>query len=280
VEILQVELAMKKLAGVEGVKGQLASAYLLAGIVYELLDEQSDALISYRDAAQIIEKRGLSLPLGLKQALLRMSFKLGIKDQYLAYQAKFPELPLANRNNKNQLFALYFDGVVSHKIENSIIVPNFGNEQLIRISMPAYPQLNKPIDYVKISQENVQIISELVDDIDVLAREDLEKEYASILLLTTTRAIGKYNLVKNAQKQNLLLGIFVNIVTLLTEQADLRSWNMLPATIQFAYLEPLGNEVVITGGNIAPQKIVIAEHSKNILLINNLSKKIFQYQQR
>ena len=63
----------------------------------------------------------------------------------------------------------------------------------------------------------------------------------------------------------------------ITEEADLRSWNMLPATIQFAYLEPVGNEVVINGRDIPPQKVAFRNNSKNILLINNLSKKIFKY---
>ena len=215
VEVLQAELVMKKLAEKDSESGQLASANLLGGVIYELLDEQSNALISYRDAAQIMEKRGLNLPLGLKQALLRISFKMGLKEQYLAYQKKFPGVSSVNTESKNntQLFALYFDGVVSHKIENSIMVPNPNFNQFIRISMPAYPAANKSMGYVKINQENDQVVSEMVEDVDLLAREDLAKDYASILLLTTSRAIVKYQLVNSAQKQDPLWGGIVNILT-------------------------------------------------------------------
>lgn len=276
VEILQADLAMKKLAAVESLHGQLASSHLLAGIIYELLDEQSDALISYRNAADIIEQRRFALPLGLKQALLRMSFKLRATEQYLKYQKQFPELPLPDDSRKNQLFAIYFEGVVSHKQQHSIMVPDHNNEQLIRISMPTYPPLNKSPGCAKISQ----IKTEVIEDLELLVREDLEKEYPSILLLTATRAIAKHELVKKAEKQDPVLAALVNIATVLSEEADLRSWNMLPSTIQFAYLEmePSAKEVTINRCNTRFQTTFFDEYSKNILLINSLSEQIFHYQ--
>ena len=279
VEMLQADLAMKKLAGLKGEHGQLASAHLLAGIIYELLDEQSNALISYRYAAEIIEKRGLSLPLGLKQALLRMSFELGAESQYLAFQKQFPGSPLPSGGINKQLFALYFDGIVSHKMQNSIMVPGHDFEQLIRISMPVYPQLNKPISCAKIIQDKSQAITEVVDDLEVMVREDLENEYPSILLLTTTRAVAKYEVVRKSRKQDPLLGVLANIAAVLTEEADLRSWNMLPSNIQFVYLEPQENEIIIDSCNNSSQKIAIANGSKNVFLVNSLSNTIFHYQQ-
>ncbi len=279
VEMLQADISMKKLAKRKDLNGQLASSHLLAGIIYELLDEQSNALISYKHAADIIEQRGLALPIGLKQALLRMSFKLGAQNQYVAYKKQFPNLPVPTNNNKNQLFALYFDGVVSNKKQNSIMVPDHDNEQLIRISIPAYPQMKHRIGRAKIAQQKTQLTTELVENLEVLVREDLDKEYPSILLLTTTRAIAKYELVKQADKQDSLLGALVNIATVLTEVADLRSWNMLPSNIQFAYIETAENEVVINSSNTLSQKITINNGSKNVVLINSLSNEVFHYQQ-
>lgn len=279
VEMLQADVAMKKLANAKDLNGQLASSHLFAGIIYELLDEQSNALISYRHAADIVERRGLVLPLGLKQALLRMSFKLGAENQYLAYHKRFPELAAPSENDKNQVFALYFDGVVSHKQQSSIMVPDHNNEQLIRISVPTYPKIPSNTRRAKIVQQRSQLTTEVVDNLEVLVREDLDKEYPSILLLTTTRAISKYELVKNAKKQDPLLGALVNLATVVSEVADLRSWNMLPANIQFAYMEPVGNEVVIDSNNSLSQKADISKGSKNVFLINSLSNQIFHYQQ-
>ncbi|MCG6201323.1 COG3014 family protein [Psychromonas antarctica] len=275
VEVLQADIAMKKLTEQHALNGQLASAHLLAGIIYELLDEQSNALISYRNAADIIQQRGLVLPLGLQQALLRNSFKLGAEEQYAAYKKQFPSLATPTNNNKSQVFALYFDGVVSSKIQRSIVVPSLNGEQLIRISMPDYPAKSAPIEQAVIDLQRTQ----LVENIDSLVRDDLSKEYPSILLLTTTRAIAKYQLVKKADQEDSLFAALINLVTLLTEVADLRSWNMLPATIQFAYIETPESELLIDSRYNVSKKVTIKKGTKNIFLINSLSNNIFHYQQ-
>lgn len=279
VEMLQADIAMKKLATGGQLNGQLASTHLLAAIIYELLDEQSNALISYNDAADIIAQRGLPLPLGLQQALLRISFKLGATDRYEAYKKQFPALPAPTHSNKSQLFALYFDGVVSQKKQNSIVVPNTDFSQLIRISVPAYPPIESYRGHARITAQNMHSATELVENVDLLVREDLSKEYPSILLLTTTRAIAKYQLVKKADQQDSLFGALLNIATLLTEVADLRSWNMLPASIQFGYLETAENALVIDSRYSLSQQINIESGSQNVLLINSLSNEVFHYQQ-
>ncbi|WP_372882010.1 COG3014 family protein [Psychromonas sp.] len=278
VEILQADIAMKKLADKDSLNGQLASTHLISGIVYEMLNEQSNALISYRFAADTIKQRGQPVPQGLKQALLRMSFKLGTEQQFFDYQKQFPDLSVENLHRKNQVFVLYFDGVVSHKVENTVVLPNRGFDQLIRISMPAYPQPKQNIKRIQLSVPEQQLVTEAVENVEVLAREDLDKEYPSILLLTTTRALAKYELVYQANKQDSVVGLLLNIATLISEEADLRSWNMLPASIQFAYLETNQNELKINESNGRSESIDINNSSQNIILINSLSDQVFQYQ--
>ena len=279
VEILQSELAMKALTKDDLKNGQLASADLLGGITYELLGEYSNALISYKNAADMLDKRGITFPLGLKQALLRVSYKLGATQQYRGYQQQFPTLPLPSNSVDKQVFVLYFDGVVSHKIETSVIVPSSNVQQIIRISMPAYPNNNKPFNYIQISDNKQSTTSEVIEDVDLLVRDDLAKDYPSILLLTSTRAIAKYQLVREAQKQDPLVGFLVNLMTVISENADLRSWNMLPASIQFAYLNPTDNKVIIHNSNGWQQKVDISSGRQHVLLVNAVSNNVFHYQQ-
>ncbi|HEY7867077.1 MAG TPA: hypothetical protein VIC51_13885 [Psychromonas sp.] len=273
VESLQADIAMKKLAEKDSLNGQLASAHLIAGIVYELLNEQSNALISYRFAQDIITQRAMPVPLGLKQALLRMSFKLGAEQQFADYQKRFPDLPKPSRNTGNQVFVLYFDGVVSHKVERTVVLPSPNFEQLIRISMPGYPSAAQKIRSAQ------QLSTETVENLEVLVREDLDKETPSILLLTTTRALAKYELVRRVNQQDNLIGLLLNIATVVTENADLRSWNMLPGNIQFGYFETTATESQIDGLNSRPEKIDILQGSQNVILINSLSDHVFHYQQ-
>jgi len=279
VEMLQADISMKKLADKDSLSGQLASSHLLAGIVYEMLDEQSNALISYKYSEDIIKQRQLAVPVALKQALLRMSYRVDRRGQYITYKKRYSGFPTPKENSKSQVFALYFDGIVSNKQENTILVPSGNGEQVIRISMPSYPNVSSRLSTAKLSDASQQVTTQLIESLEALAREDLQAEYPSILLLTTTRAIAKYELVAQAEKQDPLFGALVNFVTVLTEVADLRSWNMLPSNIQFSYLETVDPSLTINKGRAEQYQVTLDNGSKNLLLISSLATPIFHYQQ-
>ncbi|MEI6897311.1 MAG: hypothetical protein V5786_07490 [Psychromonas sp.] len=279
VEMLQADVAMQKLASKKSLTGQLATTHLLAGIIYEMLDEQSNALISYKFSENIINERQLSVPKGLQQALLRLSYAVDRNGQYVTYKQRYQGFSSPMGNVNSQVFALYFDGVVSHKRQRTLMVPSGNGEQLIRISMPAYQHKTMRQTRAGLSSANNQVTTQLIENLEVLVREDLSKEYPSILLLTTTRALAKYHLVAEANQQDSLLGALMNLATVLTEVADLRSWSMLPANIQFAYLETTGNSLRINKGQTTQQDISLAKDSKNLLLISSLKTPVFHYQQ-
>jgi hypothetical protein len=279
VEMLQADISMKKLYKKGALNGQLASTHLLSGIIYEMLGEQSNALISYRNSEEIIKQRKLSVPISLQKALLRLSYVVDRNGQYVSYKQRYSGFSTPESNNASQVFSLYFDSVVSNKIENSIMVPSGNGEQLIRISMPAYPNSRYRMARAKVSDASQQVTTELIENLEVVVREDLDKEYPSILLLTTTRAIAKYELVAQANEQDSLLGALVNLATALSEIADLRSWNMLPATIQFGYLETTEQEITVDRVAVSQEKIALKVGSKNLLLISSLQTPVFHYQQ-
>lgn len=278
VEMLQADVAMKKLAKGKALSGQLASTHLLSAIIYELLNERSNAFISYKLAEGLLTQREMQIPTGLKQGLLRMSHQMGNDQAYRHYSEKYASLARSD-GAKKQVFIFYFDGVVDNKIERTIMVPSHNQEQLIRISMPAYPVMNYHLQRLKINASNENVSSELLENIDLLARADLDKEYPSILLLTSSRAIAKYELVEEGNKKDSLLGLLLNIATLLSEVADIRSWNMLPATLQFAYLETNASEIIISSATNAARKVNLGEYKQHVILTSSLSDKIFHYQQ-
>lgn len=280
VEMLQADVVMKQLATKDSLSGQLASTHLLSGIIYELLDEQSNALISYRNSEQIVKQRQLGVAPALQQALLRTSYSVDRKGQYQHYLSLYPHHgDVPPLRDQSQIFALYFDGVISNKDQTGILIPSGNGEQLIRISMPVYQQPNYRITHARLSSAEQQVRSALIENLETSAREDLAADYPSILLLTSTRAVAKYNLVGAADKQDPLLGALVNLATILTEAADLRSWNMLPSNIQFAYLQTQANEIHVDRGNGNAQTLSIQDHSQNVLLISNLDTPLFHYQQ-
>lgn len=279
VEMLQADVSMKKLASKEALTGELASTHLLSAIIYELLDEQSNALISYRKVSEVMDKNDIALPVSLQKALLRMSAKLGATAQYRDYQKQFPQVHLSKNKNAGQIFILYFDGVVSPKKQTSMMVPSFNGEQLIRIVLPAYPRLASASTQAQVSFSQNTENTQLVESIDSLARADLKAQFPGILLATTSRAVLKYQLVSQAHSADPLLGLIANMATVLTEVADLRSWNMLPANIQFAYIDGPGELLQISYPKHQIEKINIKQGSHNLLLINSLSDHIYHYQE-
>ena len=278
VEILQADVAMKKLADKDSLSGQLVTTHLFSAIIYELLDERSNAFISYQLAEDILTKRKMPLPEGLKQGLLRMSQKMGNDQAYARYSEDYPNLAKQVGGNE-QVFVLYFNGVVSNKIQTSLTVPSFNGQQLIRIAMPTYPQRIPYPLHAQVADGQRSVNSEVAEDINVIAREDLDEEYPSILLLTTTRAIAKYQVVQETKKKDQLLGTLLNLATLISEVADLRSWNMLPASIQFAYLETNSNDIVVTTPKTELTQISLNQGQQHVILVTNLSDKALHYQQ-
>jgi hypothetical protein len=277
VEMLQADIAMKKLLATDSLSGQLASTHLLSAIIYEMLDEQSNALISYSKIEKILIKRNLNVPFGLQKSLLRMSYDVDRNGQYSVYEKRYNLSHEPLENDKTQVFSLYFDGVVSHKEQASIVVPSFNREQLIRISMPNYREPRQPFTYARLNDARQQVNTQLIENLETLVREDLDKEYPSILLLTTTRAVAKYKLVEQTGQQDNVLGALVNLATILSEVADLRSWNMLPSNIQFAYLDTNDSELLINIANIRQTKVTLRKNAKNLLLISNLQTPVFHY---
>jgi len=97
--------------------------------------------------------------------------------------------------------------------------------------------------------------------------------------------ISKHQFVKSANDQNSGLALLANIVTMLTEAADIRSWNMLPSTIQigrfwlpageYSLPHPLNPE----SGPASPaeSKLAVSAGEKVVLFVPGVSKRIFSF---
>lgn len=92
VEALQVDLLLKAKATDESSFVEHAFSRYLTGLIYESGGEFDNALIAYRKAEQAYEKSKKTLkvntPLYLKKDLLRLTKKLGLLNEYVAYKTK------------------------------------------------------------------------------------------------------------------------------------------------------------------------------------------------
>ena len=234
VEMLQANVMMQQLSDGDSTSGQLASARFLAGVVYELNNERDDAMISYRRAYEIMRERSEAIPSALQVSLLNLSWTQGFHDEYERYATAFSRERQLPTDNDGEWILFYHDGVVSNKQESRFTVYAPAIDGLISIVMPKYPFYQYRPRYLSLRSGEHQQRTDIIENIEKRAREDLNDENAALLTAATARAVTKYQVQKGAAEHNDLSGIAATIFAVASEQADLRSWNMLPSSIQIA----------------------------------------------
>jgi len=287
VEVLQADVVMKELAREEKPIGQLASAHYIAGLIYELGGEFDDAMISYRKAANLMTLRNMQPPPALQSSLLSLSQRLGLDEENKEYREQFALPVNPDTLHSSEIIVIYWDGVVTSKRGNSLSVWVPSLNQAVSLALPYYPPSNYVEDHFNLRLADQTYRSETVEDIEALLREDLDDESAAIYAMTLARMVSKYQIVKSAGNENDGLGLFINIIAMLSESADIRSWNMLPSSIQFArfslpageYSLPFPHYAGSQQAELVETRLAVSAGEKIVLFVPGVSQKIFSYTQ-
>lgn len=282
VEMLQADVTMSQLGGMESVSGQLASVRFLAGLIYELNGERDDAMISYRRAHQIIRARKEKVPEALATSLLNLSLRLNHEDQndeeYQRYVSEFGREASLPAVHEGEWIVFYYDGVVTNKTETrfSVFDPNLAAQ--ISVVMPHYPPSRYQARHLSIKAGELRN-TEVIEMIEQRAREDLEDQSAKIMAAATIRAVAKYQMVRKARDSGELNGFLANIAGLLSEQADVRSWNMLPSSIQVARLViPLDASAEIKAKDFElPALNKLGSGHYGVVFVTSLNNRVLSY---
>ena len=144
VEVLQADVKMQ-----EWVEDKRADAFVryLAGMIFEALNEPDQALVSYRKAYQIYQNEDMnkvypSVPETLQRDLLRLTWELGLQDEYAQYKAEFS---VADENidlakNMAELIVLVSQGLAPVRSEAVVPVYSSEIEKNLRVAYPVYRQ--------------------------------------------------------------------------------------------------------------------------------------------
>jgi hypothetical protein len=246
VETLQVELRLRQLMQ-DSPQSALSVdpfARYLSGMIYEDLGEYSDAMIAYRKAYEAYQAHAelysLNVPEYLKRDLLRMARKVGLTNEYHQLETEFG-ITLAGEHNPatelGEIVLLYHNGLAPIKREHSVAAIDPGSGRLIRVSLPYYQGRPELIAVARLAANGFEAKTQQVEAIDNIAQQTLDTYMPAITARAVARAVLKYNMAKEAGKQNDVAGLLVNIAGVLTERADTRSWLSLPSNIQMARLQ-------------------------------------------
>jgi hypothetical protein len=278
VEALQVDVRLREISGKFSAAQYTddAFAYYLTGMIYEETEEWSDALIAYRDAYKVYLKNSgnnpAAVPRMLQYDLLRLTQRQGLKAELEQYKKEFGITrwsTVAERREQGELVFIFNNGLAPIKREHSVVVPDPSINHLIRISLPYYESRPVTATGARVSAwplvpsvEEAGLAAsststELMEDIDAIARKNLAAKLPGITARAVARAAAKRAISRAAQQAArdsndrnnamaaLILSFGVEATTILTERADTRSWLTLPHDIQLARLPlPPGSYVV------------------------------------
>ncbi|HEY5718350.1 MAG TPA: hypothetical protein VIS52_07615, partial [Motiliproteus sp.] len=244
VEALQADLRMRELASEDA---ELASARFIAALVFELNREWSDALIGYRKAAEILSARKQAIPRPLQQRLLQLTQRLGLSDEHQRWRERFvpgdgsdaaqaDTQSVSDSSGQGELLVLYFNGKVPTLQQRmlSLFVPSLNHH--VTVAELFYPPAQTPPATTRLRINEYHLEVERLEDLDQLARQALDAGQAKRRALTMARVVAKHQVVKSTRKKDPLLGALTDLAAILTEVADTRSWNLLPASLQVGSL--------------------------------------------
>ncbi len=282
-------------------------AYLSA-ILYEWAGDWNDAFIAYRWAErayrQYEEVLGIPFPQDVGKSLVRLARQLGFQEEFERYAAIYGEPP-ENIPDSGELILLYETGFAPFKIEENIVFPilkvdpifqedadrdekkvreysrtlmrrrnkryrEVEIEYLLRVAIPAYRSNRPSIVGIDAATSYGGVSGVLVEDIEAAAMKTFESELPTIMLRTVVRGVLKYLGFRRANQEGEIVGRLVNLLNVVTESADTRSWQTLPNQIFLVRLRlPAGTHNVTLSFSDRANRRVKTDTLQNVIIRAN-----------
>ena len=239
----------------------------LSGLIYEAMGETNDAFIDYRRAYDTYTSDydafyGTTVPSRLRENLLRTASALGFHDlveHYSMGQSAFTGPTQADAHESARLVIIWDNGLIPYKVQriyrDYIGLDNRRNDDddgcYLKFAFPMFVPRPSLFTHatVRVAGQSQQL--ELVEDLSQIAMKNLEDRRLRTLAKAITRNVLKCTAEHELRQQNEALGWLFALFTEVTEQADTRSWLLLPANIHMTeMLVPPGtSDVTISYSN-------------------------------
>lgn len=220
---------------------QNAYSFYLSGLVYELQGEENDAYIDYKKALEIYPEN-----LYVQRDVLRLARRLQMQDDLAALAQRFPTLAsaaLTAGSGRGEIILLYEEGFVPPREE--IKIPFFLPDGLVTLAFPFYRGPWGDSRPLELLAENASLgRTELLCDVRALAVKSLQEKFPILLTRQVVRAVSKVLMQKTAKEKYGLAGeLGMMVYSVVSENADLRSWLTLPEQVQILRVSlPAGRE--------------------------------------
>jgi len=270
VEALQVDIKLREIG--ENIPDSKftedAFSRYLTGLIYEESGEWSDAMIAYRKAYEAYKKYqvnfGMAIPDMLKHDLIRLAQRQGLKNEVAQYMKEFGIEIVQEKKPEQESELVYIlnNGLAPIKREQVVsmwapppvvVVSKSGKKSanvtpmpvLVNIALPYYESRPNIVLNARISVFGKQTDTQLMEDVDAIAKASLDARMPAITARSIARAVAKGAIQKSVDNAGsgsndvgaqLISSLVVRVAAAATERADTRSWLTLPSNIQMARL--------------------------------------------
>jgi hypothetical protein len=243
----------------------------LTGIVYEMGGDRDDAGVSYRVAAELYDSGEYDpvapLPPSFFCDAAENAYRRGDREESSAYAER---AHCATGADTGYVSLFLECGQVIRKRESSVVLPiferdrwtdneKFANEMAARhgvrydpgikvkywlkVALPVLEPMPPRYTGAVVRAHEIdgpraqETRAVAVSNVDAFAEQAFREKESTMFVRAIVRAIIKYLAQQSADKKDEGLGALVNILGVVTETADTRSWSTLPRTIFLARLD-------------------------------------------
>jgi len=216
----------------------------LSGLIYDAMGEVNDAFIDYRNAyntyiSDYQENYGTPVPSQLLEQILRTSSALGFAEVFETYRQEFQGDTWPTQQEYRdtaRLVVIWDNGLIPYKaqrIYREYIALDDDKDKGCYVKF-AFPEFVKRIPIYRRATVSVggnTTSLELAEDLSQIAIKNLEDRRVRTIVKAAARNVLKCLAEHELKQRNEVLGWLFAGLTEFTEQADTRSWLLLPANI-------------------------------------------------
>lgn len=261
---------------------QNAYTFYLSGLLYEASGALNDAYIDYKKALEIFPNNRY-----LQSDVMRLAQLLHMTDDLRVFSQRFaggvaktqPSQSIvakgneANTGETGELVILYEQGMITPQRATRLDLPistRHGDMRFYSLSLPIYQPAMSDNSLLSVTFQQYSYQSEPIVKLASLAAKTLKDRLPALVSRQVLRLLAKERVRREIKQEAGDIGnILASLYNLASEQADTRSWQTLPSTVDILRLRlPVGvHSLILEHGNGAT-KVDASITKGGITLIN------------
>jgi hypothetical protein len=211
---------------------------MLTGLIYQAQGDWNNAFIAYRLAHDsFVANRqlyGVPVPVVLWSLLTTTAQRSGLLQERDTYRALAAERGVQTELIDSLAVVLINNGRIPVKRERMALFPTEEGFP-VKIALPEFVARPGGVTSARLSVAGQEVTAEPVENLAAIAFKSLDDRIGRVLAKAIARALAKEIAARQLERQHGDgVGLLSRLFNIVTENADLRSWSGLPASVLLA----------------------------------------------